>query len=461
MKTLGILVNYHQSPLLTQAYPDVLPAVRIRNTLENAVADLTLCEIGPFALALEFFEALQQVSQGFDEVVLAASDAPLLHPELVSELLALHRRYRAEYTFGDGFPIGLAPEVFSPRILPVLASWSRAKPTSFGRDCLFETLSTDINRFDIETHLSPVDLRMKRLSLTCDTVRNALLLRKVQTDAALPLGAFLAKLDTTPGLVRTLPATLLVQVTNGQLQLPRSSPQAQFQPSVLTDRQFLDRRQWNLLLDKMLRFAGDLTVMPAFWGEPSLHPEIAGLLADALAKPGIKLCVETSGLGWSSTDLADETTYQRLRGHGFAEAHALVRQLVALFPGHVWPQTTRVHENEPEMEGFYKFWKKEAGQVIIQKHNFFGGRLPQEKPADLSPWNRHSCWHAARDLAVFLDGTTVPCRDDFDRTLSVGNAFTDETEALWNNGQGLFERHEKGVYPSVCRNCDEYYTFHF
>ena len=480
MKTLGIVVNYHQSPLLGQRYPDVLPSQQIRSTLEDACPGVPCLEIGPFDTAMAFLEGLLSISKDYDELIVAAADAPLLRADLVLGLLDLHRRYRAEYTFGDGFPTGLTPELLSPTILPTLIAWCRTKPAAFSREVIFEVMSTDINRFDVETHLAPVDLRMKRLSLTCDTTRNALLLRKVLPFAALPIKEFLEKLDTFPGLVRTLPATLLVQITNGQLQLPRSSPQALFQPGVLTDRQFLDRGLWNQLLDRMLAFAGDLTVMPAFWGEPSLHPEVAGLFQDALAKPGLRLCVETSGLGWNDADLTtlaeaasgrldwiveldsnDPATYHQLRGEGFALAHATVRRLLELFPGHVWPQTTRVTDNEPEMEEFYKTWKKTAGQVIIQKHNFFGGRLASEKPADLSPWNRHACWHAARDLAVFLDGTTVPCRDDYQRSLVAGNAFTDEPATLWARGTELFERHEKGEYPEVCRHCDEYYTFHF
>jgi spiro-SPASM protein len=160
-------------------------------------------------------------------------------------------------------------------------------------------------------------------------------------------------------------------------------------------------------------------------------------------------------------DSVQETTYRSLRGEGFAQAMATTSRLLELFPGRVWPQTVRMKDNEAEMEGFYKYWKATAGQVIIQKHNSFGGRLPTLKPADLSPWSRHPCWHAARDLAVFLDGTTVPCLDDFNRTQVLGNAYEQSPRELWEAGEALFGRHLTGDYPAVCRNCDEYYTFAF
>ena len=292
--------------------------------------------------------------------------------------------------------------------------------------------------------------------------------------------AFLDVIDTTAERTRTLAATLHVQVTDGVLQVPIWSPHGQFVAQPLGSHDFLDRVRWNSLLDRVLAWAGDVTVLPSFWGEPSLHPQILDLLSDALAKPGLKLCVETSGLGWGSVNLealataspsnldwiveldSDEpTTYQTMRGEGFSEAQAFTKRLIKLFPGRVWPQSVRMDLNEGEMEAFYQHWKREAGQVIIQKHNDFGGRLPRAKPSDLSPWQRHPCWHLARDLAVFLDGTVVVCRDDFLRTQPLGNLWSEDFPVVWARGNQLFGQHVRQDWPGVCRNCDEWYTFHF
>jgi len=449
--------------------------------LDQALPGVPLVELGPFESSLALVRGLASASKGYDEVVLIWSDAPFLRPDLCAALLDLHRDYRADYTFADGFPVGLAPEVFRPDLLAVLKDWAKPDSGPADRGTLFELLSTDINRFDVETHLSPVDLRSRRLSFTADTLRNRLLLDRYADDAQKELKEFLDVIETTAVRSRTLPATLHVQITDGALQVPVWSPVRQFLPETLTSRNALDRSQWNVLLDRALAWAGDLTVLPGFWGEPSLHPEIRELLADALGKPGLKVCLETSGLGWKTVDLetladhprADQiewiveldsdaaATYQSMRGGGFDEAHAFVTRLLGLFPQHVWPQTVRMGVNEPEMEAFYKRWKAEAGRVIIQKHNDFGGRLPRAKPSDLSPWKRHACWHLARDLAVFLDGTVVVCRDDFSRTMPLGNVGADSFETIWERGAALFERHTKEDWPEVCRNCDEWYTFHF
>jgi len=452
----------------------------LASTLDAALPGVPRVALGPFDTAGAFVDALKAASEGYDEVVLVPADAPLVRADLVTQLVDLHRRYRADYTFADGYPVGLTPEVVRPGILAILAPWAADRRGPVDRETFFQLLSTDINRFDVETDLSPIDLRGRRLSLTADSLRGWTLLDRYVADAALDTPAFLAAIEASAERTRTLPATLHVQVTDGVLQVPLWSPQLQFAPGALTQRNHLDRSRWNDLLDRALALAGDLTVLPSFWGEPSLHPHIVELLSDALAKPGLRVCVETSGLGWNLGDLESLAargptnldwvveldsdvpgTYAQIRGEGFAEAQAFTQALVKLFPGRVWPQTVRMGVNEAEMEAFYQRWKAEAGQVIIQKHNDFGGRLPRAKPSDLSPWKRHPCWHLARDLAVFLDGTTVVCRDDFARTQPLGNVWSEDLAVVWGRGASLFGRHVRGDWPDVCRNCDEWYTFHF
>ena len=480
MKSLCVVLAL-QPPVL----PDVPLAGRtvvqwVNGALDRALPGMPRVSLGPFLSAADMIRQLIGTSVSQDELVLVFADAPFLRPDVLAEMLALHREYRADYTFADGFPLGLTAEIVCPAILPVLQGWAVERRGTPQRDTFFQLLSTDINRFDVETYLSPLDLRTRRLSLTSDSRRNRLLLDRYAPHTGLATAELLAHLASTEQLSRTLPATLHVQITGGVAQVPIWSPVLQFTPDALTRREALSRARWNQLLDRAIAWAGDLTVIPSFWGEPSLHPEITDLLTDALMKPGVRLVVETSGLGWQNVDLEalaqrqfagldwiveldsnEPATYQAMRGQGFAEAQGLTRRLLELFPGHVWPQSVRMNQNEHEMESFFQYWKKEAGQVIIQKHNDFGGRLARAKPSDLSPWKRHSCWHLARDLAVFLDGTTVVCRDDVERTRPLGNLWSEEFDTVWARGNALFSDHVQGVWPGVCQNCDEWYTFHF
>ena len=480
MKTLCVLLTYQTPVDVQRPLAGRTVGEWVGLALEAALPGVPRLPLGPFSSQAALIEQLVVASQDADELILVDAVAPFLRPDVLTDMLRLHREYRADYTFADGYPEGLTAEILRPSVLSLLAPWASEKPGVPDRGTVFQLLSTDINRFDVETQLSPVDLRTRRLSFTSDRLRNRLLLERYAADTLLETEAFLAKISATEERSRTLPATLHVQITDGVIQIPVWSPLLQFAPDAQSQRAFLSRERWNALLDRALAASGDLTVLPSFWGEPSLHPEIVELLADALGKPGLRLVLETSGLGWGQTDLNalaglknaqldwiveldsdDPETYRILRGEGLSEAVAFTQRLIGLFPGRVWPQTVRMDRNESEMEAFYHHWKREAGQVIIQKHNDFGGRLPRAKPSDLSPWKRHACWHAARDLAVFLDGTTVVCRDDFHRTQPLGNLWTEDFETVWNRGAELFLKHVQGDWPEVCRNCDEWYTFHF
>jgi len=480
MKSLCVTVNF--GPIADESRPmaGLPPALAVEKAVHLCFPEFAHSQTGPWQNAADLIKDLQALSEGYDEVVLTSADAPLLRSDVCRELLSLHRQYRADYTFADGLPMGLSPEILKPSALILLAHWAPNFPGPVTRETLFSILSTDINRFDVETFLSPVDLRSRRLSLTLDSRRNRVLIDRYFPYRDDPLEVFLKKIDQGGFAQRTLPATLHVQVSNGVIQVPVWSPLLQVQPQAQTQRAALDRRVWNQLLDEAVALCNDVTVMPSLWGEPSLHPQIVDLFSDALSRPSVRLCVETSGIGWKEhaleklsqnrpgaidwiveLDSDDEKTYQALRGGGYTEAQDFTRRLLGLFPGNVWPQTVRMHENEPEMDAFYRHWTEEAGRVIIQKYDSFGGLLPERKPSNLAPWKRHACWHVARDLVISLDGTVSVCRDDLNRTLTLGHWPSESLDVLWSSGNELSLRHEAGDLPEVCRVCDEWYTYHF
>jgi spiro-SPASM protein len=204
------------------------------------------------------------------------------------------------------------------------------------------------------------------------------------------------------------------------------------------------------------------------------------LAAAVAGRPGLRLVVETSGLGWSEHDLAEmadragrscswivsldaatQRSYRRLRGDGFEEALACIDRLMRLFPETTHVQAVRMNENEEELEGFFRAWKERTERVIIQKYDFFSGFLDQRKVTDLSPLRRFPCWHLKRDLVIRLDGSVPPCREDLQARHTLGNVFSDGLAAVWERGSAWYADHCSGTYPELCGNCDEYYTFNF
>jgi len=421
-----------------------------------------------------------------DAVLYLHADAPFVDAELTATLLELHRRYRAEYTFADGYPPGFAPELLAVKSLPNLIELAARNDAPVERDGLFSVIQKDINSYDIETHLSPVDLRAYRFSPVCDSKRNFIAAERLWNLGARSAEDVTKLLPAHPELLRTLPAFMWVQIAEACPQSCSYCPYPLMagDPRKLTG--FMPTERFERLMLDAEALCDDLVVDVSLWGEPSLHPDFSGIAEAVLARPRFTLIVETSGIGWTqglaeslaakagpriqwivSLDDADDEGYLAIRGEGKDEATAFAERLLRVSPGNVHAQAVRMKDNESRLEAFYRGWKKRGDKVIVQKYDSFAGCLPDRTVAELVPLDRLPCRHLARDLAVLVDGSVPPCkhclvpRDDgrLGYAEISGNAFDDGLESIWNRTGAWYDRHLASDYPLPCGRCDEYHTF--
>jgi spiro-SPASM protein len=221
------------------------------------------------------------------------------------------------------------------------------------------------------------------------------------------------------------------------------------------------------------------------------------LIEMVIRRPELALIIETSGIGWKDSDFeqcaelsrcaaaagrinplpplswivsldsADPARYKEIRGAGFAEANSCAQKLLSLFPADTYVQAVRTTGAEDDIERFYRSWKAAApavANIIIQKYDDFCGMLPRKQASDLSPVQRQPCWHLMRDMPVLLDGTVPLCREQIagqDRAVTLGNAFTEPLDVVWERGQRHYMTQCTKHYDSLCAGCDEYYTYNF
>jgi spiro-SPASM protein len=443
----------------------------------------------------ELLRTLQSLADGYDNLFYFFADCPLLDLSLSTRMLDSHGKYYADYTFADGYPYGLSPEILKPAVLaPLLALASKtesegAEAGAFAaeaesiraqdRGALFELIKKDINAFDIETELSPVDLRMLRAELCADRKRNLMLVERVVEAGAEDGQAVCRLLEERPEILRTLPAFFTVQIVAGCPQLCSYCPYPRFGIEETGMKGQMDLKVFAGLLDQIQAFCEDATLSVSLWGEPAYHSAFADLAAAVQAKR-FRLIVETSGIGWQegvfsriakknlpgldwivSIDSRDAEEYRSLRGEGFEEAHRTVETLQSLFPGCVYPQAVRMNENEEGLENFYRYWKNQGGKVIVQKYDPFCGFLPDRRVTDLSPLKRFPCWHLKRDVAVLMDGSVCLCREDLKGEHVLGNIAKQSLEEIWAAGDRFYRDHLQERYPELCKKCDEYYSFNF
>lgn len=451
------------------------------------------------------FTALVAESEGYDNVAFSFGDQPHVDPSFSRSLHERHERYAAEYTFADGYPVGIAPEYLARGILPVLERLSAESRDPVTRSTLFDTIKKDINSFDIETDIAPVDLRHLRLTLACDTRQGLELSTALDGITA----------DTYAEIVRDRAASLRVSPNFYAVQVAArcpfecvycpypaycaaSSPKGTGRKPTELDS-LSDPLAFASLMERVARFSETAVVSLSLWGECSYHDRLPELFSSVLSHPGLSILLETTGIGWSdetlatlagivrdagprmdgkrpidwivSIDATSPSRYAALRGLGgdkesegealFREATSFVGRLASLFPESVWPQTVRMNDNEEELEGFYRHWKDEVGRVIVQKHDHFCKSIEDRRVADLSPLDRHPCWHIKRDMSILIDGTVPLCREDLYAARSFGNAYNDDLSSIWARFQPVYEQHLESDFKGMCGACDEFYTCNF
>ena len=358
----------------------------------------------------QVLEEMADIGQGADAVLLAWADEPFLDPVLAAKMLEDFRRYRAEYGFADGYPSGLAAEILAPRLIPAVRGLAASLPPEPTRTSLFTAIQKDINAFDIETDISPVDLRDLRLSLACDTKRNSLFVERLDSAGVSDASSALRLIPENLGLLRTLPAFIQIQVAAGCPQVCRLCPYPLFGPTggnpasgggILGLRRDMPRAKFASLLDQVVELCEDAVIDISLWGESSMHSDIGGLIGEVMSRPSLSLIIETSGLGWTdafeervakritssggagrvdwvvSLDAASPELYAELRGEGFAEATAFAERLIELFPGRAHVQMVRARENEAELESFLARMEEEDGKGHRPEIFPFRGSAPR------------------------------------------------------------------------------------
>ncbi len=435
-----------------------------------------------------------------DFAVIAWGDNPFLNKSLTEEIIKNHVEYRAEYTFADGFADGFAPVAVDTGAASIIASLAESSQKAagekpFSRDGLFEIMSGDINSFEIETVLADKDYRMLRFNFECTTKAGLKLCTRLFDEAKQQKTGFssadfdvykLSDLaESLSCMQQSLPSYYNVQISNLYNTKSLYNPYGKlFAGKNLPEMKLED---FKVLVKKICDFSAEAVVGLSLFGEPCLNAQFADFCLEVLKNPSLKLFVETDGLNFSQTDAekiaeaagcatrvdfavqlgaVDDAMYEKINGiagENYKKAVETVLMLNRIFPGHVYPQFTRMKANESQLEQFYRLWKEKQngsdGQLLITKYDSLAGLLSNEKPADLSPLERNACWHIRRDFNILSDGSVPLCRTRADEI--AGNAFTESLEEIWKKIEREVQSHIEKKYCKRCLACDEYYTFNF
>lgn len=467
------------------------------------------------------FEEISKICRKKDAVaVYAFADCPFLSVSLTQELVQIHEKYVAEYTFADGYPYGFAPEIIDGGTAGIVSAICENSQKKLGdeavkRDSIFTALKTDINSFEIETVLAPEDWRLYRLSFACDTRRGLLASVALFEDAQKNFGgssgssgscssdiscafgkavaeispADLARLAVkNERVLKTVPAFYNVQISEQVFTDATYLPYSDFlkkSGGAAGQDAFMPLEKFSALVDEISDFSEKAVVSLSCWGEPLLHPQLTDFVKAVTAKDGLSVLLETDGhlvteelcqkiksfyngkttsghgkIIWIVTlDAFTEETYKQLRvgkDSPLLKACDSVALLAKYFPDDVYPQMTRLDTNEKELERFYRFWS--------DKNSPSGGKVIIQK------YDSFCGTLPDRKPADLSPLGRNPCwhlRRDMN-ILCDGSVPRCHEFYSTNIVGNVFSESVEQVWAKMnlmeigeCKNCDEYYTYNF
>lgn len=461
-----------------------------------------------------FFQELSDscAETGADCVLFSYAFCPFLNEELTKKLIQTHETYKSEYTFADGFPVGVSPEIIDSGLCSILSGMIRTKDDlsekPLSRTSVFDLIKTDINSFEIETEISEIDWRLYRLELCCDKKENFLACKNLYEAASDIVNCENADIQKIIGIaaktrsvLKTVPAFFNIQIEE---KCESENPFCAFTKYAKEKKSGMPFEKFKALVSEINRFNPNAVVGLSLWGEPLMHPDFFACAAEVLKYPNLSLFIESEGLGFAKNendgtfdalvekltalsktfgnlpvrengfpalmwciqiDAMSQNLYQTIHpGLNLSDAVESVKILNSIFPGNVYAQYTRLNQNECELENFYRTYKEKdsvsSGKFVIQKYDWLCGKMDDCKPCDLSPVERLPCWHLRRDFSILANGDVPLCKDlSFEN--SVGNVFSSSLEEIWKQTDSVLENHIEKKYCEGCACCDEYYTFYF
>jgi spiro-SPASM protein len=410
---------------------------------------------------------------GSQHVCKIIAESPFLDPTIIQEMIDLHLRHLAEFTYSENLPPGFSCEIVSKELL---ASIPDMNETTLP---LGQVVRSNINNFDVEIYYKEPDIRDKRLSFLSSDPRDARIMENMhrRRNGIVPFAEMRDCINSSPEMLYVGPSYVEIELT-GRCDLKCLFCYRDTLGKVHDD---MDPKLFKSILSQMNEFNFPYTICLGGSGEPLMHEHCYELLEEAHRFHLVEqIIVETNGIlagpnyrsylthdGKRTTTIVningiDPGTYEGIHGHDHYDT--VVNNVLSLrdaADGRLYVQLMKINETEPFLDSFYDYWESQKVPVILQKQNTYLGRIPDRRYSDLSPLERVPCWHLQRDLYILSDGRVPFCKQDVDADHRKDSLLTSSLSEIWEKRRDSFINDYSKKYPASpdCSSCDEWYTF--
>jgi len=417
------------------------------------------------------------VKTGADHLVRVFADAPFIDGTIVSEMLEIHEKYLAEFTYSENIPSGLSCEIFSSELIRNLPDDGEKRLP------LSQVIRSNINQFDVELFYKAPDIRDKRIFFRGKDARE----RRIMDDLSARLGRYPAYVDLKNlieehcDLLYSGPSYLEIEVSGtADVEAVYS-----WRKGIKTIRGDMSFAFFSKLIGDMRQFGLPYSICFGGSGDPLCNSSFYEMLEAARAENLIKtIFIETDGTRCDSNftgylsrvhdpritviidcsaydDASYAAMYNSDKFQTVKKGILAVRDALGDNAKNLYIQLMKIRETEPFIDAYYDFWEAEKVQIILQKQNTFLGVIEDRRYYDLTPLDRIPCWHLQRDLFVMSDGKVGFCKQDINGVWSKWNIGDSPLSDIWVARKDTFLNDCKGkrsVSPD-CSVCDEWYTF--
>lgn len=205
------------------------------------------------------------------------------------------------------------------------------------------------------------------------------------------------------------------------------------------------------------------------WGEPLLHPQICEFIRFA-KQNGLKTRITTNGSLLNeekSKQLLDsgldtiifsiygiKEDYEKITKRNYEEIKEKCVQFINMRDAQkartkIFVRHTITDDTEKNINKFKDEWGGLCDALEFQQQTVFGSKMKSQR--------KNKCPQLWSSLIILWDGSVVPCCADFDGTLYIGDANTENIKRIWNGPliKKLRRAHIDKKFPPTCIACIE------
>lgn len=420
----------------------------------------------------EILNTVLKEAKNSDDIMIYNVGNPFYDSNFIEEMFLRHNRYIADYTYCIGYSTGLVPEIIRKDIIKELINLSKDN-NNIIKDYIFQSLSKDINSFDIETILSHNDIRIYRTSIGLndrgEEILTDFLYNSLKEKAS--INDIVDFINDNPHELFTTIYSLILELTNF------STISSIYYPKKNEVKNQMDINLIKRIIENVKELNKDIQIILGGIGEPLEHDRFIDILK-LFIDNNLNVIIETTGYNISDEflkkisnldfkkitfvlkyDAYDDKTYKIIHPEWDLKKITDSLELLKKAGIKTYKQVIRMTDNEVEIEKFIR--KKEVDDLIIRKYSTFCEMIPDKKVVDLAPLDRIPCYHLRRELFIRSDGKVPVCIYSRFKNHIIGDTNKDDLASIINNLKKSYIKDSKKEYLEFCKNCNDYYLFNF